>query len=167
VIFVYVKEFPKADQLTRRAFNVCKLNKEFGLLHMSIYIRVMGHIKRMLKAITRTSMGLQANKANVEKIAPFESAIKRPYFHVKPLDQVQLSVWWQYLDYKMKSGTHAAITRLFERCLVPCAAYSGMPSFGVWSLFAYCRGLILLAAVCVQNGCSLVLIWMLWLCITT
>lgn len=71
-------------------------------------------------------MDTQANKAGLEKIAPFEIAIKRPYFHVKPLDQAQLTNWWAYLDYKMKSGSsHAAVVRLFERCLVPCAAYSG------------------------------------------
>lgn len=71
-------------------------------------------------------MGTQANKAALERIAPFEVAIKRPYFHVKPLDQAQLTNWWAYLDNKIKSGSsHAAIVRLFERCLVPCAAYSG------------------------------------------
>jgi hypothetical protein len=78
----------------------------------------------------------QANKANIEKVAHFEAAIKRPYFHVKPLDQAQLSNWWAYLDYKTKSGTHAATVRLFERCLVPCAAYSGT-SFEMqpWSVY--------------------------------
>jgi hypothetical protein len=71
----------------------------------------------------------QANKAAIEKIAPFESAIKRPYFHVKPLDQGQLTNWWAYLDYKTKTGSHAGIVRLFERCLVPCAAYHGAPLY--------------------------------------
>lgn len=78
----------------------------------------------------------QANKANVEKIAPYEAAIKRPYFHVKALDQAQLSNWWAYLDYKTKSGTHAATVRLFERCLVPCAAYSGT-CFGMHNRSAF------------------------------
>lgn len=34
-----------------------------------------------------------------EKISCFESGIRRPYFHVKPLDSSQLQTWHRYLDF--------------------------------------------------------------------
>ena len=53
----------------------------------------------------------------------FESKIKRPYFHVKPLDAKQLKNWSAYLDFEIKLGIHERIVVLFERCLIPCAKY--------------------------------------------
>jgi pre-mRNA-processing factor 39 len=32
------------------------------------------------------------------KIRDFETAIRRPYFHVKPLDDMQLGNWHRYLE---------------------------------------------------------------------
>ena len=49
--------------------------------------------------------------------------MKRTYFHVKPLDQKQLRVWDQYLDWQGEQGDHQRIVVLFERCLIPCALY--------------------------------------------
>lgn len=37
----------------------------------------------------------------VRKRWQFEEAIKRPYFHVKPLDSLQLRSWHAYLDFEM------------------------------------------------------------------
>ena len=53
----------------------------------------------------------------------FESKIKRPYFHVKPLDVKQLKNWSAYLDFEIEQGDHERIVVLFERCLIPCAKY--------------------------------------------
>jgi hypothetical protein len=59
----------------------------------------------------------------VEARLLFESKIKRPYFHVKPLDAKQLKNWSAYLDFEIKLGVHERIVVLFERCLIPCAKY--------------------------------------------
>ena len=59
----------------------------------------------------------------VEKRLKFEDKIKRPYFHVKPLDLKQLKNWDSYLDFEIKDGNHERIVVLFERCLIPCAKY--------------------------------------------
>ena len=59
----------------------------------------------------------------------FEDVIRRPYFHVKPLDAAQLAAWSAYLDYMDAKGDEAETRHLFERCLVACARYTGEPSF--------------------------------------
>lgn len=59
----------------------------------------------------------------------FEDAIKRPYFHVKPLPSSQLQAWDSYIDYILKKDDAGAIVRLFERCLVACANYPGTSPF--------------------------------------
>ncbi|XP_017784067.1 PREDICTED: pre-mRNA-processing factor 39 [Nicrophorus vespilloides] len=53
----------------------------------------------------------------------FEEGIKRPYFHVKPLERCQLKNWQEYLDYEIAQGDEARIIVLFERCLIACALY--------------------------------------------
>ncbi|XP_066157520.1 pre-mRNA-processing factor 39 isoform X1 [Euwallacea fornicatus] len=53
----------------------------------------------------------------------FEEGIKRPYFHVKPLERCQLKNWQDYLDYEIEQGDLPRITVLFERCLIACALY--------------------------------------------
>lgn len=59
--------------------------------------------------------------ANSELFHYFQ--IKRPYFHVKPLEQCQLSNWKDYLDFEIKEGNQERIILLFERCLIACALY--------------------------------------------
>lgn len=71
--------------------------------------------------------------------------IKRPYFHVKPLDGTQLKAWHSYLDWEMAEAdtaavdaqgmavegserkdyvaSHGRVLVLFERCLIACALY--------------------------------------------
>lgn len=68
---------------------------------------------------------LQETKAELEQRKVFEDAIKRPYFHVKPLDQNQLTAWNSYIDYVLQKQDAGVIVRLFERCLVACASYPG------------------------------------------
>lgn len=61
----------------------------------------------------------------------FEQAIKRAYYHVKPLDQAEVDNWKAYLKFEeSKSGQTdpERVRQLYERCLVPCA---NMPSFWV------------------------------------
>ncbi|CAK9296878.1 unnamed protein product [Gordionus sp. m RMFG-2023] len=71
----------------------------------------------------------------VKKRKTYEDNIKRPYFHIKPLERFQLKNWNQYLDYEMnitvdldkgeKTGLakNTRVKSLFERCLVTCALY--------------------------------------------
>uniref|UniRef100_A0A667X0K8 Pre-mRNA-processing factor 39-like n=1 Tax=Myripristis murdjan TaxID=586833 RepID=A0A667X0K8_9TELE len=50
--------------------------------------------------------------------------IKRPYFHVKPLDRIQLRAWHSYLDWEIAVARDDHRVRiLFERCLIACALY--------------------------------------------
>eukprot|EP00794_Sanderia_malayensis_P020193 gene20193-22169_t len=63
------------------------------------------------------------NEEVVKKRWNFEDAIKRPYFHVKPLERVQLKNWREYLDFQMKEGSHKETCILFERCIIACAMY--------------------------------------------
>uniref|UniRef100_U3FZ65 Pre-mRNA-processing factor 39 n=2 Tax=Micrurus TaxID=8634 RepID=U3FZ65_MICFL len=63
------------------------------------------------------------NEAEVSKRWNFEDGIKRPYFHVKPLERAQLRNWRDYLDFEMVSGSHERTIVLFERCVIACALY--------------------------------------------
>ncbi|XP_024366580.1 pre-mRNA-processing factor 39-1 isoform X4 [Physcomitrium patens] len=58
------------------------------------------------------------------KIRDFEIAIRRPYFHVRPLDDAQLGNWHKYLDFIEKEGGIEKTIKLYERCLIACANYS-------------------------------------------
>ncbi|KAI8842741.1 hypothetical protein BJ741DRAFT_591751 [Chytriomyces cf. hyalinus JEL632] len=60
---------------------------------------------------------------SVHKRWAFESEIKRPYFHIKPLDDAQLGVWRKYLDFEEAEGDATRVYVLYERCLVACALY--------------------------------------------
>ncbi|XP_032455146.1 pre-mRNA-processing factor 39 isoform X21 [Nasonia vitripennis] len=66
------------------------------------------------------------HKSNVNAVAArwtFEEGIKRPYFHVKPLERCQLKNWKEYLDYEIEQKDQQRIIILFERCLIACALY--------------------------------------------
>lgn len=53
----------------------------------------------------------------------YEEGIKRPYFHVKPLERCQLKNWKDYLDFEIEQGDLKRTLVLFERCLIACALY--------------------------------------------
>lgn len=53
----------------------------------------------------------------------YEEGIKRPYFHVKPLERCQLKNWKEYLDFEIEHGDRKRVLVLFERCLIACALY--------------------------------------------
>lgn len=66
------------------------------------------------------------HKANVTQVSnrwTYEEGIKRPYFHVKPLERIQLKNWKDYIDYEIGQGKQDRILVLFERCLIACALY--------------------------------------------
>ncbi|KAH9288350.1 hypothetical protein KI387_032467 [Taxus chinensis] len=65
----------------------------------------------------------KAAKEMDAKIRDFENAIRRPYFHVKPLDDVQLGNWHHYLDFVEKSNDFDRMVKVYERCLIACANY--------------------------------------------
>ncbi|KAI9030612.1 pre-mRNA-processing factor 39 [Hyaloraphidium curvatum] len=53
----------------------------------------------------------------------YEGEVKRPYFHVKPLDDAQLENWRKYLFFEEGEGDISRTYALYERCLVACASY--------------------------------------------
>ncbi|KAG9446828.1 hypothetical protein H6P81_012956 [Aristolochia fimbriata] len=57
------------------------------------------------------------------KIIDFETAIRRPYFHVRPLDEQQLENWHNYLDFIERGDDFNKVVKLYERCLIACANY--------------------------------------------
>ncbi|XP_042517188.1 pre-mRNA-processing factor 39-like isoform X1 [Macadamia integrifolia] len=57
------------------------------------------------------------------KIIGFETAIRRPYFHVRPLIDAELENWHSYLDFIEREGDLHKIVKLYERCLIACANY--------------------------------------------
>jgi len=67
------------------------------------------------------------NEKTVSQIWSFEDKIRRPYFHVKPLDKAQLKNWVEYLDYEIdRSSSDSIVKILFERCMTSCALYEDM-----------------------------------------
>ena len=71
-------------------------------------------------------------KATEEKVQlrwKFEDAIKRPYFHMKPLERGQLKNWTDYLEFtenqlkKKETKDYTDLTVLFERCMIATALY--------------------------------------------
>ncbi|XP_039757640.1 pre-mRNA-processing factor 39 isoform X1 [Pararge aegeria] len=68
----------------------------------------------------------KVHKATGEEVAArwtFEEGIKRPYFHVKPLERCQLKNWKAYLEWEKQHGTMKRALVLHERCLIACALY--------------------------------------------
>ncbi|XP_020491477.1 pre-mRNA-processing factor 39 isoform X1 [Labrus bergylta] len=53
------------------------------------------------QVLLRRDKVYQDNEGEVRKRWNFEDAIKRPYFHVKPLDRLQLRSWHSYLDWEI------------------------------------------------------------------
>ncbi|XP_041653380.1 pre-mRNA-processing factor 39 isoform X2 [Cheilinus undulatus] len=53
------------------------------------------------QVLARMDKVYQDNEGEVRKRWHFEDAIKRPYFHVKPLDRLQLRSWHLYLDWEI------------------------------------------------------------------
>jgi len=65
----------------------------------------------------------KANEEEVSKRWTFEEGVRRPYFHVKPLEKVQIKNWRDYLEFEVAQGKQDRIVILFERCMIACALY--------------------------------------------
>ncbi|CAN7942472.1 unnamed protein product, partial [Ixodes hexagonus] len=78
------------------------------------------------KVVEKRRVLFKANEEEVGRRWAFEEGIKRPYFHVKPLERLQLKNWREYLDFEVRNGNHARTVILFERCLIACALYEDM-----------------------------------------
>lgn len=59
------------------------------------------------------------------ELKQFEIELKRPYFHEKILNNVQLDIWWRYLDFEDVRLPRSAERqqKLYERCLVATNNY--------------------------------------------
>ncbi|CAI5452058.1 unnamed protein product [Caenorhabditis angaria] len=93
-----------------------------------VTVNLMEHDPELLNAmraeiVTRRRKIWENNMKKCEKRALFEANIKRPYFHVKPLDNPQLFNWFAYLDFEISEGDEDRIRILFERSLIACSLY--------------------------------------------
>lgn len=94
-------------------------------------VRRRKHNEHALKAfreeiINRKHQLYLDNEREVSIRWVYENAIKRPYFHVKPLERDQLRNWYSYLDFEIRTGKKTRILFLFERCVIACANYEEM-----------------------------------------
>jgi pre-mRNA-processing factor 39 len=89
-----------------------------------------GYVRKV--TLEQRTAVFEKTMAELEKRKHFELMIKRPYFHVKPLERLQLKNWRDYLDYEISQGDPRRIEFLFERCVVSCALYEDF-----WS--KYCK----------------------------
>jgi pre-mRNA-processing factor 39 len=64
----------------------------------------------------------KATEEEKKKVKQYEEAILRPYFHVKALDESQISNWHKYLDYVEKEMELPKVSNLFlPQRLLHCA----------------------------------------------
>ncbi|CAI2355455.1 unnamed protein product [Caenorhabditis sp. 36 PRJEB53466] len=110
------------------AYGMMNIVTESGENTFSITVNSAQHDPAALQfireeIISRRRRIYEKNMRECEMRAGFETNIKRPYFHVKPLDYPQLFNWMSYLDFEMKEGNEQRIRILFDRCLIPCALY--------------------------------------------
>nr|XP_032820847.1 pre-mRNA-processing factor 39 [Petromyzon marinus] len=95
-----------------------------GMEVENVEVKVDAETEKLRERIigTRQDIFFQ-NEQEVSKRWTFEEGIKRPYFHVKPLERAQLKNWKEYLDFEIDNGTHERVVVLFERCVIACALY--------------------------------------------
>ena len=83
-------------------------------------------IREMMVARMRDLM--KPTEARIALRSKYEEGIKRPYFHVKPLERGQLKNWNEYLDFmttemSKEGGDMTEVEILYERALIACALY--------------------------------------------
>lgn len=113
---------PALDIVNKDEDNIYKsdFNEELSECEKSIQ-KNSDLIRSKVISDRETKFLLTANE--IKKRWKFEEAIKRPYFHVKPLEKTQIRNWKEYLDFEIGEGNHKKIVFLFERCMVVCALY--------------------------------------------
>ncbi|CAN6452909.1 unnamed protein product [Victoria cruziana] len=95
-------------------------SQECNVMHLKSYTTETLALEKYLSA--GEQLYQEAKCLDVE-IQHFEAGIRRPYFHVKPLDSSQLKNWHMYLDFVETKTDFDWIVKLYERCLIPCASY--------------------------------------------
>lgn len=60
---------------------------------------VMNEAEELEKYMARREEIYTKTKEYESKIIVFETAIRRPYFHVRPLDDIQLENWHNFIDF--------------------------------------------------------------------
>ena len=83
-------------------------------------------IREMIVAKLKAQM--KVTEERIALRAKYEEGIKRPYFHVKPLERGQLKNWNDYLEFMTKEmskeeGDMTEVEILYERALIACALY--------------------------------------------
>jgi len=76
------------------------------------------------KVVERRTAEHMAVAADAYQRSGFEHAIKRPYYHIKPLDEAQILNWNAYLSFEEAQSTKdkpGMVRTLYERSLVACA----------------------------------------------
>eukprot|EP00238_Polyblepharides_amylifera_P000598 CAMPEP_0196571348 /NCGR_PEP_ID=MMETSP1081-20130531/1521_1 /TAXON_ID=36882 /ORGANISM="Pyramimonas amylifera, Strain CCMP720" /LENGTH=772 /DNA_ID=CAMNT_0041888251 /DNA_START=88 /DNA_END=2406 /DNA_ORIENTATION=- len=68
----------------------------------------------------------KATAAEVALRLPLESALRRPYFHVKCLKPEELDAWAAYLSHAEAAWELPSTVHLYERCVIACARYPAM-----------------------------------------
>jgi len=58
------------------------------------------------------------------KIIGFETTIRRPYFHVRPLNIGELENWHNYLDFIEREGDLSKVTKLLSYKCTFCSIFS-------------------------------------------
>ncbi|PUZ51280.1 hypothetical protein GQ55_6G170200 [Panicum hallii var. hallii] len=143
-LHMYYESFRKLVTLLEQEVTSCAAERLSGKIHTSemidgedsevdistmiadLFDQKGGHISpEALKRYLSAGERLYKRSSKIYKeICCFEASIKRPFFHVKPLDDDQLENWHQYLDFVEKNGDFDWAVKLYERCLIPCANYS-------------------------------------------
>ncbi|KAJ5073964.1 pre-mRNA-processing factor 39 [Anaeramoeba ignava] len=83
---------------------------------------------RMRALLEKQEKIFKKTLSKVNQIGYYESGIKRFFFHVKPLEQTQLTKWEQYLnfaeeEFEKKEESIEFVIQIYERCLLPTALY--------------------------------------------
>merc|ERR1719436_1988508 len=78
--------------------------------------------------VSRLKSSMKKTEERIALRAKYEEGIKRPYFHVKPLERGQLKNWQDYLDFMKvemakEGGDLTEVEIIYERCLIACALY--------------------------------------------
>jgi len=80
------------------------------------------------KIISNSRKAFKEAEIRVNMRWKYEEGIKRPYFHVKPLERGQLKNWHEYIEFmkqemKKEGGDITEVEILYERSLIACALY--------------------------------------------
>ncbi|XP_019058339.1 PREDICTED: pre-mRNA-processing factor 39-like isoform X2 [Tarenaya hassleriana] len=80
-------------------------------------------VEELKKYVTIREEMYKKAKEFESKIIGFEMAIRRPYFHARPLNVAELENWHNYLDFTERDGDLNKVVKLYERCVIACANY--------------------------------------------